>query len=388
PALPARVAGHAYLRVDAAGVVEGAVSSGAAGRAFLRPVTGRIEGDEIVLEAAEVTRSREESLQWNELRLALLDQDGDGAVDGAIGDAAGKWQVLSGDVVSSADYTATITATLDTATAAASLEETGTLLPFDPVTIHFAEPVRRDQAEATVRVLGGGVAVAGSFTGSSVEGMITRLRFQPSEFLPFDQPFSIDTGALRDPSGNAITGGSTSLRVVPDPTVLTDNLGFEDGLRGWVVRGQAEAVTNFGGVAPAEGQRQALIRAVGALAAYVDLPADAAALHFSLVRMSQFEETAGDHAAMIVLHRAGGEAIVGFADQDVRDAIVPCTTCGSEFRFQLGPLTRNIDLSPFQGERVWLTIEARSFFFIGMPALAVLVDDLQVITPRSIRAQL
>ncbi len=376
-----RFEGHAYLRVDEDGAVAGTLSVDLAGRSFLTPVTGHVERDAIVLDS-EVVTAGTERLQWDTLRLALLDGNGDHEIDGAAGEARGTWSASSGEHAGSSLYAAAIAATRDTSATEARIAERDRRLPFGVVTIDFAEPVRRDQAMTALRVLAGGAPVAGTFEGAPVDGLITGTRFLPSDFLPFDQVISLDVGELTDPSGNPITAAASSLRVVADPSPATVNLGFENGLSGWTVIGPAESTGSVGGIAPAEGSGQAVVDADGTLAGYLDVPGDAARLQLSIARLSQLQEVAGDYTAVVTLHRANGDTVAGFDAREAADAVVRCAACGPPYSFQLGPLSRDIDLAPVRGERVWITVEARTFSFIGMPALAVLVDDLRVVTSK------
>jgi len=379
---PTRFDGHLYLRVDPDGAVTGALSIGSSERAFLAAVSGQVDGDSIVLAAGNVDAAPSERLQWDELRLSLRDQDGDHAIDGAAGDARGSFTATSSEFVETSPYAASIAATSDALATSIEIAERSPRLPFGAVTIHFAEPVRAAQVTAALRVLAGGQPVAGSFDATPVDGLITSTRFQPADFLPFDQAISLDVGGLTDPSGNALTAAASALRVVGDPSAATGNLGFENGLRGWVVVGHADSVGSFGGIAPAAGTSQAVIDAVGTLAGYLDVPADADALHVSLARLSQLSEVAPDYTATIALHRASGETITSFDARAATEQVVPCTACGPTYGFQLGPLTRDLDLTAVRGERIWLTIDARSFFFIGMPALAIVLDDLRLVTSK------
>lgn len=378
---PQQFDGHIYLRVDPAGAVTGALSVGSFGRSVLASVSGHIDGNTIVLDASDISPEQGERLQWDELRLSLLDQDGDRVIDGATGNARGTFSYGLENHQESA-YTAAILPTKDTPETSAQIFDRSPRLPFGVMVIDFAAPVSADQVTASLRVLAGGAPVAGSFDVAPVAGLITSARFHPGNFLPFDQAISLDLGALTDPFGNPVTAAASSLRVVPDPSTITTNLGFENGLTGWRVVGHAERVGSFGGLAPVEGSSQAKIDAVGALAGYLDVPDDAAALHISLARLSQLSELAGDYTASITLHRANGDTIASFDDRQATEKILPCTTCGADFGFQLGPLTRDLDLTAVRGERVWVTVNATSFFFIGMPALAVVVDDLRIVTAK------
>jgi len=376
---PARLDGHVYLHVDPAGLVTGALSLSSGGRASLVAVTGRVDDDTIVLDANEVFAAAGERFQWDDLRLQLLDGDGNGTIDGAGGSAGGAVSESSTEFVEDSPYTASIVALRDTLASSTAIFDGKIRLPFGSVTIDFAEPVRADQVTAALRVLAGGRPVAGRFAADPVAGLVTRTQFQPADFLPFDQAISLDVGALTDPSGNAITAAASELRVVGDTSPITENLGFESSLHGWTMVGHAQSTGSFGGVAPVEGQSQAVIDAVGTLAGYLDVPADARALHVSLTRLSQLGEIAEDYNATIQLHRANGDKIISFDARDATEKLLPCTACAPMFGFQLGPISRDLDLMAVRGERVWITIEATAFFFIGVPPLSVVVDDLRIV---------
>jgi hypothetical protein len=44
----------------------------------------------------------------------------------------------------------------------------------------------------------------------------------------------------------------------------------------------------------------------------------------------------------------------------------------------VGPLSRTIDLTPHRGQRVYVTVDVRSSFFIGVNFYAALVDAIQI----------
>ncbi|MEO7731746.1 MAG: hypothetical protein ABIY55_12290 [Kofleriaceae bacterium] len=378
---PTELDGHVYLRVDPAGLVTGALSLTSGGQAFLAEVTGRVDDETIVLDTNDVFAAASARLQWSELRLHLFDGDGDGVIDDASGDLSGALSESNSEFFEVSPYTAALTAAKDTTASSATIFDGKTRLPFGLVTIDFGEPVRAEQV-ALLHVLADGRPVAGSFDAAPVAGLITSMRFHPEDFLPFDQAISLDLGGLTDPSGNAITAAASTLRVIADPSPATGNLGFEDGLHGWTVVGHAQSTGSFGGIAPVEGSSQAVIDAVGTLAGYLDVPADASALHFSLARLSQLDELADNYTATIALHRANGDTITRFDARDATEKPTPCTACAPTYGFQLGPLTGDLDLTQARGERVWLTIDATSFFFIGVPALSVIVDDLRIVTSK------
>ena len=381
---PSSFAGHAYLHVAQDGAVSGSLSAGAEGHSFLAAVTGRVEDRELVLDAGSMFYVPQAELSWDELHLFLLDQDGDGEIDGATGDAAGEWGEIDGDVVLGATYTATIAANRDEKATSATLGETGARLPFGALEIQLGEPVRRAELDAKLRVLANGVPIAGTFDEdravtlppSQVDDLVTRVRFQPTDFLPFDQAISLDPGGLRDPSGNAITAAASSLRVIPDPGPATANLGFENGLSGWTAFDAVFVIGEHLGISPAEGDQQAAISQNGTLAGYLDLPADATALHVAVTMLADLERVSFDYPAVAAVHGPGGELIGGFDASDAVGNVVACTACGRGFGFQFGPVTRDLDVTSLRGVRVWMTFEARAFLFTQ----TLYVDDVRVVT--------
>ena len=51
--------------------------------------------------------------------------------------------------------------------------------------------------------------------------------------------------------------------------------------------------------------------------------------------------------------------------------------CG-EFGQLIPPTRKSVDVSLFRGERVFLTAEVRSSFFIGVNFFALVLDDLRI----------
>jgi hypothetical protein len=377
---PTTIAGHLYLEVDGGGLVTGTISTRDTDTVSLAEISGRVEGAVLVIEDASVAVTPGGTLGLDELRITVIDSDSDGTADSATGVASGAWRRILGDVIDESTHSSTMTAGLDTTATSASLFVPSpplTLLPFDAVNVRFEEPLREANVRDHLRVLAGGTAVTGELALSATAGLVTAATFQPDAFLPFGAEVTLDLGALQDPSGNAVTASSTGVPVVADPGQLSGNAGFESGLGGWIALGQASAEGSFQGFAPVEGAAQAVVREGGTLAGVLDVAADATELELSVAVLSEIGEVDANRTTVIALRTPGGALLEVFDVHDVRDQFQDCGTC-TDYGKSVGPLRRTIDLTPHRGQRVFLTVEVRSSFFIGVNFFAALVDDIQI----------
>jgi hypothetical protein len=376
---PTTIAGHLFLEIDG-GLVTGTISTRDTDAVSLAEISGRVEGAVLVFEDASVAVAPGGTLGLDELRITVLDDDDDGEADGATGVASGPWQRVLGDVIDQTAHTSTMTAGLDTTATSASLfvSRAGlTLLPFDAVNVRFQEPLREADVRDNLRILAGGTAVTGELTLSATGGLVTGAAFQPDAFLPFGADVTLDLAALQDPSGNALMASDARVPVVADPGLLSGNAGFESGLDGWIALGQAAAQGELEGFAPVEGAAQAVVREGGTLAGVLDVAADATELELSVAVLSEIGQVDPDRTTVIALRQPGGALIEIFDVHDVRDQFQSCGTC-TEYGQSVGPLRRTIDLTPHRGQRVFLTVDVRSSFFIGVNFFAALVDDIQL----------
>jgi hypothetical protein len=376
---PATLSGHLYLVVDAGGAVTGTISARDTDTVSLATISGHVEGTDIVIQDGSVAVTPGGMLGLDELRIVVRDDNGDGAIDGASGTASGSWQRALGDIFDFTTHTSTLTASRDTTSTTATLfvpRSPATLLPFEPVTVRFQEPLREQDVRTYLRIRSSGVTVPGTLTLTPTGGLVTSATFQPSVFLGFGASVTLGVTGLRDPAGNALTRPSSRVLVAANPGPLTGNIGFESGLAGWIALGQASALGAFQGFAPAQGATQAVVREGGTLAGYLDVPATATELELSVAVLSEIGQVTPNHTAVIALRRAGGALIEIFDVADVAGQFQPCATC-TEYGQSVGPLRRTIDLTPHRGQRVFLTVDVRSSFFIGVNFFAALVDDIQ-----------
>lgn len=377
---PATISGHLYLVVHTSGLVSGTISTRDTDTVSLATISGHTEGNVLVIEDGAVAVTPGGTLGLDELRIAVRDDNGDGAIDAATGTASGSWMRAFGDVFDQTTHTSTMTASRDTTSTTASLfvpRSPAKLLPFETVNVRFQEPLREADVRTYLRVRANGVSLAGTLTVTPTGGLVTAATFQPKAFLGFNAAVTIGLTGLRDPAGNALSPSSASVSVVPNPGSLTGNAGFESGLTGWIALGQASALGTFQGFAPAQGAAQAVVREGGTLAGVLDVPASATELALSVAVLSEIGQVSPNHTTVIALRKAGGALIEIFDVGDVANQFQPCPTC-TEYGRSVGPLSRTIDLTPHRGQRVFVTVDVRSSFFIGVNFYAALVDAIQI----------
>jgi hypothetical protein len=377
---PATISGHLYLVVQAGGLVNGTISTRDTDTVSLATISGHVESDQLVIEDGSVAVTPGGMLGLDELRITLHDNNGDGLVDGATGTASGTWQRALGDIFDFTTHTSTMSANLDSTSTTASLfvpRSPALLLPFEAVTVRFQEPLREQDVRNFLRIRSNGRNVAGTLTLTPIGGLATSATFQPSGFLGFNAAVTIGVVGLRDPAGNLLNPSSTSVPVAANPGVLTSNAGFESGLTGWIALGQTSAPGTFEGFVPPQGARQAVVREGGTLAGVLDVPSSATELELSVAVLSEIGQVSPNHTTVIALRKGGGALIEIFDVADVANQFQPCPTCTS-YGQSVGPLRRTINLTPHRGQRVYLTVDVRSSFFIGVNFYAALVDAIQI----------
>jgi hypothetical protein len=377
---PATISGHLYLTVHAGGVVNGTISTRDTDTVSLATISGHVEGDQIVIEDGSVAVTPGGQLGLDELRITLRDQNGDGLVDGATGTASGTWQRAMGDIFDFTTHTSTMNANLDTTSTTATLfvpRSPALLLPFEAVTVRFQEPLRENDVRSFLRIRSNGRTVLGTLTLTPTGGLVTSATFQPSGFLGFNATVTIGVVGLRDPAGNLLNPSSSQVAVAANPGSLINNAGFESGLGGWIALGQTSAPGTFEGFVPPQGTRQAVVREGGTLAGFFDVPSSATALDLSVAVLSEIGQVSPNHTTVIALRKAGGALIEIFDVADVANQFQPCASC-TTYGQSVGPLSRTIDLTPHRGQRVYVTVDVRSSFFIGVNFYAALVDAIQI----------
>ena len=373
---PETIEGHLVLEVDASGVVSGTMSARAEDDVDLTAIEGRVQGTTISLHAENLDVAPGGWLETVEMSLSLLDDDGDGAPDGARGEAEGGWSAAIGDVVASSSYSSTLSASLDRAGSSPALAlppRRAALLPDGSLAVHFEEALREDDVREALRVLADGEPIPGTTSFAATAGLVARAAFQPDDFLPFGAVVTVELAGLEDLAGNPIGPPTNSLTVVADPGAAELNTGFESGLSGWIAVGSIRSEGAFEGVDPVEGSAQALLEQGSMLGALLDVPGDATGLDLSMSVLVDSSFLEGGIAA-IALHAAGGDSAVVYENEGLGE-LPPCVSC-TEYDALVGPIQPAIDLVPYQGRRVLLTIALSPQWLSG--PVAALVDDIQI----------
>jgi hypothetical protein len=253
-----------------------------------------------------------------------------------------------------------------------------TILPTDLMDVEFAEPVDAAAATSFVKLTAAGKTLAGALSlPPLVAGRIVSASFRPTAFFPFDAELALLTGGLSDPVGNPISSSGTPLRTVPDPGSALQNPGFENGLSSWIATGhQVGPAGTYDGLAPVQGSQQLIVREESGVAGYFDVPSDATTVSLSIAVFSEIGQFDKDRSAVVALYTAPGQRTVLFDAYDERQASMPCMC--ADFGQRIGPERKSLSLTALRGQRVFLTAEARSAFFIGANYYAVALDDLQI----------
>ena len=375
---PDSLPGLLSLDVAADGTAAGSLAISGAPTS-ISEVAGHAADGRLTLTPGQISVEPGGSLAWQTLTLAI----GPAGLVGSSGSATGTWTMVRGDEIDTADYKADLSASADTKGEAFDVvppeaRPPGAVLPTDALQVRLGEPAEVERATA-VRVLANGVPVVDPLTplADPVHGLVIALALRPPGFWAFDTAITAEPGGLVDPSGNAMSWSGAGLHVVPDPGPMIGNLGFEAGTTGWTVTGhQAGTTGTFDGVVPVEGALQMIVREESVLTGYLDVPAGATSLSLSVGLFSEAGQFDADRTAVIALHRASGERIVMFDGYAERAASAACA-CG-EFGQLIPPARKSVDVTPFRGERLFLTAEVRSSFFFGVNFFALVLDDLRI----------
>ena len=375
---PDSLSGWLSLDVAADGTAAGSLAISGSPTS-ISEVAGHVADGRLTLAPGQIAVEPGGTLAWQTLTLAV----GPAGLVGSSGSATGTWTTVGGDQIDMADYKADLSASADTKgepfdVIPPEARPPDAVLPTDALQIRLGEPAEVGRATA-VQVLANGMPVADSLTplADPVHGLVIALALRPPGFWAFDTAITAEPGGLVDPSGNAMPWSGAGLHVVADPGPVTGNLGFEAGTAGWIVTGHQAGTTGaFDGVVPVEGALQMIVHEESALTGYLDVPAGATSLSLSVGLFSEAGQFDADRTAVIALHRASGERIVIFDGYAERAASVACA-CG-DFGQLIPPTRKSVDVTMLRGERLFLTAEVRSSFFIGVNFFALVLDDLRI----------
>lgn len=159
-------------------------------------------------------------------------------LDGTVhGEASGTWSIFNGsDAICDLTFSATITGGPDEErpTAWASRSDRRLNLPFEPIPLALTEPIEREGPAVEAKVSGSSVgAVLSPRADNARDGFAFALDVAPDGIWPVGGALSLTIGGLRDAAGNE---GEAALEPIPlAPLPDSDpNLGFEQGLLGWL----------------------------------------------------------------------------------------------------------------------------------------------------------
>lgn len=389
---PAELLGHLHLTVDDAGAVSGALSGywQPTGRTYtltgaLSAVTGLVVDDHIELDAGEMSAWPEGRIEWDTLSITLGDDDGDGAADSATGSVAGRWTMVTGDVVNSSDVTGEVRAGLDTETpeirlATPEFPGTTEFLPTDRIRVMFSEPLTQQAVGNGVEITADGNVLTGQIVGTPTAGLLSSIWFEPSEFLPFASDIAVQAVDLTDPSGNPGSAVPDPIPTSADPGALNAVPDLEGDFTGWIQQGTVEAVGEYAGIVPTTGAMQVRMSENSQLLGYMDVSNPVSPFDLSFALFTEYGEIFDNFSAVATVYTSPQDSEELFDAFDHTEVNVECMDC-DDFRYQLGPITSRVDLSPYVGQRVFVKIEVNSLFFIGYERHALLVDNSPLVAP-------
>ena len=316
-------------------------------------------------------------LFWPLMHLDIRDTNGDGWLDSGTGLSKGvTWQSGGGDYFPSVNARAVATFEPDRDPPSVTLGvgdpwpgmpwlgtsgQADVLLPTDELVVRFSEPVLASTVVKHLQVRAASRPVTGKISeGADDEPFATTFTFTPDLPLPHGAELSLSLAGIADVTGAKAVAGGPALRVAADPGSLTANPGFERDLAGWAARGKARSAGAHEGVAPVAGSRQAIVEGQGQIVGYVDVPATASRLEFS---MSAVIEGGGDKVATVRL-RSGSARVLVFS-------------LGSADGNAAALRTIAIDLTPFRGRRVYIEIQSAEGNF-WQAQTTLLVDNVTI----------
>jgi hypothetical protein len=305
------------------------------------------------------------------------------------GTATGNWKGSDPILQCVGSFTATVTGVPDTTPPDAHLAAPGTALrmPFEPIAVSVDEPVF--VPKSTLEVRAGDVTAPARFVldRSSRPGFADAFSIAPLGFFPGGQAISVAL-SLEDAGGNRRDVEIGPVTIAPQENV-SDNLGFEDGLKGWItdppwsldpavsslVDARATFPTRDGNgtpldVTPPAGSLFAVISEGGRLMGYVVPPAGAKQLRLS---------AAVAHEPVYELEKLGTGLLVSV----IAPGATIVTMDGSSLLPSADPMsgwtgwgTLALDLPQEAAAGFWLEVQPTRLYNIGLAKTTVLIDGL------------
>jgi hypothetical protein len=389
---------------NVAGLFAGTLTLSRYGEAESVEVAAVLDGeDELHVGAGELGVGYE----WDELRIALRDGDGDGVYESGSGFMSGVRDWFSGGE----PFTGEFEAAPDAYRVAASVRPEGhfdgALLPWQPLVIDFGQPVPNDDASLFV-VLADGEEVYGDARVEVFQPSQTSIRFVPRAFYPPGSELRVVLVDMKNALGVQVEAEDEALPVIADAGPINANLGFEQGLTGWNALGAAGTADRYGDVVPAEGAAMAVIQSPGGddgdeglsrLVGYLDVPEGASELDVSLAVLTEDQLPA---AVTVRLYREDSltepRVFRIYEFEHEAERFEPCDCADVFLTRRAGAFRRQLGLAEFRGERVYLEflLDGEPWFEAVAPAdvegfgvlpippppppvnAALIIDDIQI----------
>jgi hypothetical protein len=285
----------------------------------------------------------------------------------------GDLQILTGDVMNSGPFDASLTLAADRTPPQAALLPTWSsggepVLPGEPLLVRFSKPVPASALPAGVKLLVNGAAVPARVTAQGeLSGLALEARLLPSAPVPFGASLGVRVDEVKDLAGNLASAPASTLRALADPGTPGDNGGFERALQGWGTSGSVKTVAALDKRAPREGKHQAVLATPARLVGVFAIKPGAKLLRFwagALAEGPGFDKELS--------------AVVWLVSGSERRAIFDAATAPSPNRAVLETRPIAIPLGPYVGQRVLVVAETRASGYFGMNYHTVLLDGFSV----------
>jgi hypothetical protein len=308
------------------------------------------------------------------LWLGPVDDDGDGTVDGIIGSVTGVLTTLSGDILGSRRFTATLAGALDTTAPYALLFGSDSdRHVLDTVDIALSEPLSLDVQARLV-----------SDTGEIIElerrpeagPAYSALRVTPQPWLAFGTRYTLEfEPGLIDMAGHGSNQANISLETTPDPGFFAED-GFE-GPVAMIAEGNMSATTSVSSVPAISGTRSIAMGWDSRMT--LRLPVDPGDSHLRMNARALSVYAARSPEGAVIVHGASRDtpSIVSFYDafQDVE-----FRPTGDEYYDYVSALQPiEVALPATADGEVLVVIEVPFYRCIsGGSNTGLLIDDLRV----------
>jgi hypothetical protein len=330
-------------------------------------VEGTYDSGVLALEPTEM-RAVGWRLRWERFELDLEDAHDDGIFDAGSG-------ILDAEIFDIFDHVpipdGVITVFADTLDATSTTRSRGfvsdQLFPYDLLGVQFSKPVRKDDVDrGLVLLINGEPAAAEVSTGPGIEirspesghpvAVITGATLIPDVPIPYGADVSIDTSAITDLSGFAVSAPEDKLSAVPDLGPIDENLDFGEGFEGWHNVG-ARKEDAFECAEPQAGDQLVVFESRGRLVGALDLPEGAETISLDVTAFAELGDYPNDLLIVDVVTLE--EQVIASAEvARLREDDGELIRCDAARWFQLRsePIPLTLDVADAAGSEVLLRI--------------------------------